>query len=109
MKWVVVFIGIDVATGTLRAFSDRTFKSEKARQGLYKKVSEIAISAFSLLLDEFLKENNISLAVSPMTIVYICAMEILSILENFSFNKEIAGLLETLMNFFRKLKGGSEK
>lgn len=102
MQYVLMFIGIDIVTGLMHAFYTKSFKSEIARQGLYKKGSEVFICAISFLLDKFLIDNGITVSVSKYVLVYVAVMEVLSILENFTFNQDIADLV----NKIKEMIGG---
>lgn len=74
-----IMMAIDFITGTIYAWSTKTFQSKKMRTGLSKKVGELAIIvigevlSFSLGLPKYIM-TGISL--------YIIIMELMSIFEN---------------------------
>lgn len=104
--YVLVFIVLDLATGTLRSlFIDKDWVSSKFRVGLYKKSSEIAIVVLSWIIDSYcLSVIDRSLNLYTLTGIYVSVMEIFSILENFSYNKELTGLIDTIKGVLNKLK-----
>lgn len=104
--YVIAFIIIDLVTGTLRSLIiDKDWKSSKFRVGLYKKSSEIAIVLLSYLIDEYcISVVEHSLNLYTLTGIYVSVMEIMSILENFSYNKELSGLIDTIKMLVTKFK-----
>lgn len=102
MEYLLFFILFDIATGTIRALKDGQFKSEKARSGIYKKASELALLLFSYVLDGYLRSQSINLETYPICLTYLIVMEVTSILENFSDNKELSGIIDTIKKIFHK-------
>lgn len=109
MEYLIFFILFDVATGTIRALKDGEFKSEKARNGIYKKASELALLVFSYVLDGYLASNNIPIQTYNMCLTYLIVMEVTSILENFSKNKELSGIIDTIKSVISRNKGDDKE
>lgn len=104
--WAGAFILLDILIGTLRSLYFKTWKSSIFRNGLYKKFSEIAIIAVSLAIDKYfydILQAELNLYVA--TCSYVTIMEILSIVENFSRNGELSGIVDTIKSIITKNKG----
>lgn len=96
VSWIlialIVFIGLDVATGLLKAWHNQDLSSTKSREGVIHKVSEIIalVAGFSmdLVLPRAILEltgKEIDFRVFGLTIAfYLILTEILSIIENLS-------------------------
>jgi len=103
VAWVAIFILLDIIIGTVRSLYCKTWKSSIFRNGLYKKFSEIAIIAVSIVIDKyFLDILNAQLNLYIATCSYVTIMEILSIIENFSINGELSGIVETIKTLVSK-------
>lgn len=109
--WIIVlsFIIFDIITGLLNAWNKGKLNSTCLRQGLIHKFSELLTLFGCNLLEyaiNYLDYSIIPPLFKPFTI-YICGMELLSIIENLS------ELNPDLNNFFKpyleKLKDGDHK
>lgn len=109
MHYLIFFILFDIATGTIRALMTKTFSSEKARNGIYKKASECALLLFSYVLDGWLESQGLLLETYPIVLTYLVVMEITSILENFSKNGEISGLIDSIKDILKIGKKDDEE
>ena len=78
------FIVLDFLTGLIKAFATNSFTSTKMREGLFHKVGLILCMILGGLVDfaqEYL-DLGVSVPVAVAICVYICLMEITSIIEN---------------------------
>ena len=81
---VAGFILADIVTGILQALYNHDLNSTKLRQGLYHKLSEVLAVVLSVGLEyacEYI-ELGVDVPVLKVVSVYICLMELVSILEN---------------------------
>lgn len=101
MEFLVFFIVFDVVTGVIRALKEKNFSSEKARNGIYKKASECALLLFSYVLDGYLATQNIQVQTYSIVLTYLILMECASILENFSKNGELSGIIDTIKDILK--------
>ena len=78
------FIVLDFATGLTKAFATKTFTSTKMREGLFHKVALILCMILGGLVDYAQGHMDLGVAVpvAAAICVYICIMEITSIIEN---------------------------
>lgn len=78
------FIVLDFITGLVKAVETKTFTSTKMRQGLYHKVGLMLCIILGVLVDfaQRYMDLGVSIPVTAAICVYICLMEISSILEN---------------------------
>ena len=103
---VLVFIVLDVVSGLVKAFATTGFDSSIMRQGFFHKLGEMLAVALCVLVDVSLPRLGIPVDVdfSMVCCIYLCIMEIGSILENIgAVNPQ---LREPLSKIFSKLKGG---
>ena len=109
------FIVLDFLTGLIKAFATNSFTSTKMREGLFHKVGLILCMILGFLVDHAQSyiDLGISVPVAAAVCVYICLMEITSIIENIcKINPEI--LPDKLAALFGGLKrddkegGGTE-
>jgi len=75
---LTVFIGLDIASGWLRAYIQKELSSQESWRGTVKKVLIYVIVAVAAQLDRLTASNVIRNAVA----IFYCASEALSILEN---------------------------
>lgn len=74
-----ILMGIDIVTGLINAWIKNIFASAKMRSGLGKKIGEAVI----ILLGElFFYGAGLPKQIMNGIIIYICFMELMSILEN---------------------------
>ena len=80
----LAFIVLDFVTGFIKALATASFKSAKMREGLFHKVGLLLCMILGWLVDfsQGYLELGISLPVAEAICVYICIMEITSIIEN---------------------------
>lgn len=99
-----LFILLDMVTGVIKAFKEKNYTSSIMREGLFHKCGSIVCVVFGILVDyaqNFL-DLGFSVPVALSICVYICLMEIGSIIENVcTINPQIAP--EKLKEYFQKL------
>lgn len=98
------FIVFDVITGITKALYNKTLNSSLLRQGLFHKLSEVLAIVGSWLLGYGADYVNlgIDLPIVPIVGVYICLMELVSVMENLA---TVNPTLEKLFKpYFEKLK-----
>lgn len=103
---VLVFIGMDVVSGMVKAFSTTGFDSSVMRQGFYHKLGEVLAVGLLTAADFYLPlvGVNVEVSFSAIGCAYFVLMEIGSIIENIGIiNPELVG---PLTKIFAKLKGG---
>lgn len=103
---VLVFIGMDVVSGMIKAFSTTGFDSSVMRQGFYHKLGEVLAVGLLAAADFYLPivGVNVNVSFSAIGCAYFVLMEIGSIIENIgTINPELVG---PLTKIFAKLKGG---
>lgn len=74
----LALIVLDVLTGLINAWVTNDLKSKKMREGLGHKAGEIAIIVLGFLINLCLGLHSVYL----LAILYVCIMEVLSVLEN---------------------------
>lgn len=100
---VAGFILADILTGIIQALYNGDLNSTKLREGLYHKISEILVLAFSVGIEYACKYVNfgVNVPVFSTVSIYICLMELVSILENLcKINPALAKLFKS---YFEKL------
>lgn len=105
---VLVFIIFDIITGIVKALYQEGLNSTLLRKGLYHKLSEVLTIFGSWLIEYSFDYINLNIDVPVLegVAVYICIMELVSILENLAeINPSLAKLFKP---YLEKLKG-SEK
>lgn len=99
------FILFDVLTGFTKALYFKQVDSTILRQGLFHKLSEVMAVIGSGLLEYATHyiELGVDLPLLKVVSIYICVMELISILENLSeINPELTKLFSP---YLKKLKG----
>ena len=78
------FIALDFLTGLIKAFATNSFTSTKMREGLFHKVGLILCMILGALVDfaQGYLDLGVAVPVAAAICVYICLMEITSIIEN---------------------------
>lgn len=102
---VLVFIGMDVVSGMIKAFSTTGFDSSVMRKGFYHKLGEVLAVGLLVAADFYLPivGVNVDVSFSAIGCAYFVLMEIGSIIENIgTINSELVG---PLTKIFAKLKG----
>lgn len=103
------FILFDIITGILKAFYYGKINSTGLRTGLYHKLSEIIAVAGAGLLEFGVKYVDIGVDIPVLNVVaiYICIMELISILENIcEVNPKLCELFKP---YLEKLNGNNTK
>lgn len=101
----IAFIVLDMITGIVKAFKEKNFTSTIMREGLFHKSGELILLVFGFLVDFAQKyiDLGVSLPMTGIICVYICLMEIGSIIENVGkINPSLVPA--NLQQYFFKLK-----
>lgn len=80
----LIMNGLDLITGMVGAIKNKNLISSKMRDGLFKKLAFIFCYFLSWLVDNYGEAVGfmISIKILPVVILYVCATELVSILEN---------------------------
>ena len=104
----LVFNGLDLITGIIAAVKNKDIQSAKLRDGLFKKIGFMLCYFVAWLVDNegSLVGFKFGVKILPIIILYVCATELVSILENIcKINQDIVP--EKLMELFHiSDKGG---
>lgn len=98
------FILLDMITGLVKAFKEKNYTSTIMREGLFHKAGSIMVIMFGVLVDyaQTFLDLGIEVPVAVSLCVYICLMEIGSIIENVcKINPDI--MPDKLKGYFQKL------
>lgn len=105
---VMGFIVFDVVTGLIKAGYNGNYNSAIMRQGGFHKSMEVMAMAVAYFVEYAIVYINIGVDVPavPAVTVYICIMELISILENIcAVNPQMCALFKPYLD---KLKGGND-
>lgn len=105
---VLGFIVFDVMTGLIKAGYNGNYNSAIMRQGGFHKSMEVMAMAVAYFVEYAIVYINIGVDVPavPAVTVYICIMELISILENIcAVNPQMCALFKPYLD---KLKGGND-
>lgn len=105
---VLGFIVFDVVTGLIKAGYNGNYNSAIMRQGGFHKSMEVMALAVAYFVEYAIVYINIGVNVPavPAVTVYICIMELISILENIcAVNPQMCALFKPYLD---KLKGGND-
>lgn len=105
---VVGFIVFDVVTGLIKAGYNGNYNSAIMREGGFHKSMEVMAMAVAYFIEYAIVYINIGVDVPavPAVTVYICIMELISILENIcAVNPQMCALFKPYLD---KLKGGND-
>lgn len=105
---VLGFIVFDVVTGLIKAGYNGDYNSAIMRQGGFHKSMEVMAMAVAYFVEYAVVYINIGVNVPavPAVTVYICIMELISILENIcAVNPQMCALFKPYLD---KLKGGND-
>lgn len=105
---VLGFIAFDVVTGLIKAGYNGNYNSAIMRQGGFHKSMEVMAMAVAYFVEYTIVYINIGVDVPavPAVTVYICIMELISILENIcAVNPQMCALFKP---YLEKLKGGND-
>lgn len=105
---VLGFIVFDVVTGLIKAGYNGNYNSAIMRQGGFHKSMEVMAMAVAYFIEYAIVYINIGVDIPavPAVTVYICIMELISILENIcAVNPQMCGLFKPYLD---KLKGGND-
>ena len=108
MLIVLCFILFDIITGIAKALYHEGLNSTYLRQGLFHKLSEILAVLGSYLLEYACDYINLGIDLPILSAigVYICLMELISIIENLcEMNPRLAKIFKP---YLEKLKKGEE-
>lgn len=100
------FIGLDMATGLIKAFKEKAYTSTIMREGLYHKLGSAIAVIFGLLVDyaQGYLDLGVTIPMAAAICSYIVLMEIGSIIENVcAINPEI--MPDKIKSYFSKLGG----
>ena len=109
------FIALDFLTGIVKAFATNSFSSTRMREGLFHKVGLILCMILGGLVDfaQGHLDLGVAVPVAAAICVYICLMEITSIIENVcKINPQIMpGKLAALFGGLKRenKEGGNEQ
>ena len=101
------FILMDFVTGLIKSFASKSYNSSVMREGLFHKTGSIMVIVFGGLVDyaQGFMELGISIPVASSICIYICLMEIGSIIENVCvINPRI--IPDKIQSYFHKLTEG---
>lgn len=99
-----VFILLDLLTGLIKAFKQKSYTSSVMREGLFHKAGSLLVIGFGYIVDyaQTIIDLGIKIPVSTSICVYIILMEIGSIIENVCIiNPKI--LPDKIKSYFDKL------
>lgn len=107
MIYIIVglFILLDMITGLIKAFKEKSYTSTIMREGLFHKCGSILCVLFGVLVDyaQTLVDLGVNVPVAVSVCVYIILMEIGSVIENIcAINPNI--LPDKIKAFFGKLR-----
>lgn len=105
---VLGFIVFDVVTGLIKAGYNGNYNSANMRQGGFHKSMEVMAMAVAYFVEYAVAYVNMGVNVPavPAVTVYICIMELISILENIcAVNPQMCALFKPYLD---KLKGGND-
>lgn len=105
---VLGFIVFDVVTGLIKAGYNGNYNSAIMREGGFHKSMEVMALAVAYFVEYAIVYINIGVDVPavPAVTVYICIMELISILENIcAVNPQMCALFKPYLD---KLKGGND-
>lgn len=98
------FICIDMITGLVKAFKEKSYTSSVMREGLFHKAGSLLVIAFGMFIDyaQTLIDLGVTIPVAVSFCTYIILMEIGSTIENVcKINPEI--MPDKLKSYFSKL------
>lgn len=102
------FILFDIITGIIKALYKDGLNSTYLRQGLFHKLSEVIAVIGSGLLEYGTKyiDLNVEIPVLRVVAIYICIMELISILENITeVNPSMAKLFRPYLEKLKEKEG----
>lgn len=106
------FIGFDIVTGLLKAIYRGRVNSTVLREGLFHKISEILVVLGSGALEYGTSYVNlgIDLPLIEAVTVYICLIELASIIENLcEMNPKLAKLFKPYLEKIREMDDEKDK
>lgn len=106
---VCCFVLFDIITGVIKALYQGGIDSSKLRKGLFHKLSEIITMVGCMLLEfgSTFIDLGFEIPIAKSVCVYICVMEMISIIENLC---EVNGTLKNLFQpYLSKLKPKDEE
>lgn len=103
------FNGLDILTGLISALKTRSIKSNKLRDGIFKKFGFIILYALAYMIDHYKKFIGLEIPFNMLTfiVLYVCVTEIVSILENLmKINEKIVPT--KIVSFFKEIEVNTE-
>ena len=107
----LIMNGLDLITGMIGAIKNKNLISSKMRDGLFKKLAFVFCYFLSWLVDNYGEAVGFTIAIKilPVVILYVCATELVSIIENLEkINPNLAN--SQITDFIKnsvKTKGGA--
>lgn len=98
------FILLDFVTGLVKAFATKSYNSSVMREGLFHKSGSIMVIVFGALVDyaQGYMELGVSIPIATTLCIYVCLMEIGSIIENVCIiNPRV--IPDKIQSYFHKL------
>lgn len=98
------FIAMDMVSGLVKAFKEKSYNSTIMREGLYHKIGSVLAVSFATMVDyaQTFMDLGVTVPVTTAVCTYIIFMEIGSIIENVcAINPEI--MPDKLQSYFSKL------
>lgn len=89
----LILIASDIITGLIQSLINNDYKSSIMRQGLFHKVLELLILFLGFMFQFAFKSDVISTSI----VIYLCVMELGSILENLKKSGMKLGLLSKIL------------
>ena len=100
---VFVMILLDIISGLLKAIKSGNVKSSIMKEGLLSKASEVFVMVMALIIDKGAPYLgvNLNLPLLQCIGIYICIMELFSIIENIgALNPALAKKLQNIFHDF---------
>ena len=106
MVYVVtgIFILLDMVSGLIKAFKEKSYNSSIMREGLFHKSGSVLCIVFGVLVDyaQSFVDLGVHIPIAVSVCAYICLMEVGSIIENVcAINPQI--MPDKLKEYFSKL------
>ena len=80
----LIFNALDIVTGLLCAIKNQNIVSSKMRDGIFKKFAFVLCYGVAWVIDYYGDDIGfkIGIKILPLLVLYVCATEVVSILEN---------------------------
>lgn len=100
---LLVLIGFDILTGTLRALRDRSVSSTISRNGMFRKLGELVSIGLCAVLEMLLTGRYPQIDLVEPAAMILCVPELLSVTENLKL-LGVPIVPDFLAQFFQRLK-----